>query len=52
MGGWESSKTQGTKLTPAVAKLSIIAFEKFILRFNKFLKQNQLDPIGKMRRMN
>jgi hypothetical protein len=48
VGGWESSKTQGTKLTPAVAKLSIIAFEKFILRFNKFLKQNQLDPIGKM----
>ena len=48
MGGWESSKTQNTKLTPKVAKLSIKVFTEFINEFSKYLKKNNLEPIGKL----
>jgi hypothetical protein len=48
MGGWETAKTQKTKLTPMIAKASIKEFSEFVKKFNVYLKKNGLQPFGKL----
>lgn len=44
-GGWSKAETQGTKLTPAVAKKAVAQLPKFTKDFNVFLKAKGLPPI-------
>lgn len=44
-GGWSSKATQGTKLTPAIAKLAVAVLPRFEKDFNAFLKSRGLPPI-------
>ena len=48
MGGWETVKTQKTKLTPMIVKASVKEFERFVKNFNVFLKTSGLQPLGKL----
>lgn len=48
MGGWETVKTQKTKLTPTIVKASVKEFKKFIKNLNVYFKKNGLFPIEKL----
>jgi len=51
-GGWASTLTQGTKITPAVVEVTVDHYAAFINRFNKFLANKQMplvkggNPVG------
>lgn len=45
MGGWSSKVTQGTKLTPALAKAALEVLLRFEVDFNESLKAQGLLPI-------
>jgi hypothetical protein len=44
-GGYASTLTQGTKITPQVVAVAVDAVSKFIQHFNKFLKTKNLPPV-------
>lgn len=44
-GGWSKNETQGTKLTPAIAKEALSFMPEFEKDFNIFLKGQDLPPI-------
>lgn len=44
-GGYASTLTQGTKITPKVVAVAVQAVAQFIQRFNEFLAGKQLPPV-------
>ena len=44
-GGWASSLTQDTKLTPAVVEECVKLYQKFVKEFNQFLKTKDLPEV-------
>lgn len=44
-GGWASTLTQDTKLTPAVVKECVALYDKFVKQFNQFLKNKGLPEV-------
>ena len=44
-GGWASTLTQDTKLTPAVVKECMALYDKFVKQFNQFLKNKDLPEV-------
>jgi hypothetical protein len=45
-GGWETTATQGTVITPSVVKQAVdVMSRQFIPAFNRYLKQNSIEPI-------
>jgi hypothetical protein len=50
-GGWYSTKTQGTKLTPAVIKECVPIIEAFFKKFAKRLSEDELPPLVPVRPM-
>jgi hypothetical protein len=45
-GGWASTLTQGTKITPKVVELVVESvYPKFVTQFNAFLKSKNLPPV-------
>lgn len=44
-GGWASSLTQNTKLTPAVVEECVKLYQKFVKEFNQFLKTKDLPEV-------
>jgi hypothetical protein len=45
-GGWDSTATQGTVITPSVTKLGLAAMQKFIVGFNQYLQQKGINPVS------
>lgn len=45
MGGWATTKTQGTKITPAVLKESITVLEKIFANFNQYISELEMAPL-------
>lgn len=44
-GGWASTATQGTKITPKTVRAVLPVVERFIKRFNQWATQNNIEPI-------
>lgn len=44
-GGYASTLTQGTRVTPAVVQAAVGVFHKFVPVFNDFLKSKNLPPV-------
>lgn len=44
-GGWDTTLTQGTVLHPQVVGVALKIVDRFVVDFNKFLKQHGLGPI-------
>ena len=44
-GGYASTLTQGTKITPKVVAVAVQAVAAFVKEFNKFLKSKNLPPV-------
>lgn len=44
-GGWDTTLTQGTILTPAAVSKTLPVIDKFVVDFNKFLKGKNLGPV-------
>ena len=44
-GGWDSTVTQGTVITPAITKAALERVKAFVPEFNKFLKKKGAPPI-------
>ena len=45
MGGWATTKTQGTKITPAVLQESVKVLEFIFGKFNTHIKQLDMAPL-------
>lgn len=45
MGGWATTKTQGTKITPAVLEESITVLEKIFANFNQYISELEMAPL-------
>jgi len=45
MGGWASTKTQNTKLTPEIIRQSLSILKQFESSFNRYLRLNQIETI-------
>lgn len=50
-GGWDTTKTQATKLTPGIVLRAEKIVDKFISEFNNFLANKNLPPIRKGRKL-
>jgi len=44
-GGWDTTATQGTVITPAVVKTALSITQQFVNDFNRWLKQKDLGPV-------
>jgi hypothetical protein len=44
-GGYASTLTQGTRVTPAIVQAAVEVFQKFVPVFNDFLKTKNLPPV-------
>jgi len=44
-GGYASTLTQDTKVTPAMVQTAVGVFDTFVQQFNKFLKSKNLPPV-------
>lgn len=44
-GGWASTQTQNTKITPALVNVVVDQYKQFIDQFNNFLKQKNMPPV-------
>lgn len=43
-GGWDTTATQGTVITPSVVKKSLVQAQRFVDGFNSFLKSKGIPP--------
>lgn len=48
-GGWDTTLTQGTVLTPKTVKLTLAVVDKFVSDFNEYLKSKGLEEIKRGR---
>lgn len=46
MGGWDTTKTQKTQLTPRVVADTLPLVDKFVKEFNYWLEERELDRVG------
>lgn len=44
-GGWASTATQGTKITPNTVKKVLPVVEKFVAKFNQWAVKNNIEPV-------
>lgn len=48
-GGWDTTLTQQTVLKPAIVGQALKVVDKFVVDFNKFLKQKGVEPVARGR---
>jgi hypothetical protein len=49
MGGWDTTKTQETLLTPGIVAKSLLVIDKFVTQFNYWLEERGLDRVHRGR---